>query len=188
MNLKKAFALALNAVTVVYTIWYMHYGQPFENSGALSKIGLRHHGLFVIWGILTMLNLSLGIICAYKRLTKTKIYIPLLAFAGAGMLLTLCFDFDFDKKPDYYLHCAGSLVFSAVMGITIFLLFFLCRKASKIYLGFMITAAIILLGDLVLLLIFKETGFIEVFPIFSGYILLGITNLRRDKIEAYNQA
>lgn len=170
---------------MVYTIWYMQFENPIKNSGALSKIGLEHHGYFVIWGVLTMLALSFSITLAYKKMLKTKVYIPLLLIAAAGMILTLCFDFDFGKKPDYYYHCIGSLTFSAAMGINIFLLFLLSRKKENIYKLFTVLTGGILLVDLVFLLIYKETGLIETLPIFAGYILLGITNLRSDRVEAY---
>lgn len=185
MNLKKVFGIALSIAATAYTLWYMHFGDPKSNSGALSKIGLEHHTYFVIWGILTMLALSFGIISAYRRLLKTKIYIPLLLIAGTGMLFTLCFDFDYDIKPDYYFHCAGSLTFSVVMGITIFLLFLLNWKKAKIYRLFTVLTCVILLIDLVFLVIFKETALIEVLPVLAGYIMLGITNLRSDRVEAY---
>ncbi len=175
--------IILSSITAIYTIWYMHFGNPLQNSGALSKIGLEHKGLFVIWGILTFVSLALGIMIGYTKTLKTKIYIPLLAVSGAGMILTLVFDFDYNIRPDYDLHCAGSLAFSAVMGITIFLLFLLNYKKAKIFKIFTFISAAILLTDLVCLLIFKETGLIEALPIFAGYIMLGITNVRRDRIE-----
>jgi hypothetical protein len=174
----------LSIIAFFYTIWYTHFGVPYKNSGALSKIGLTHHTYFAIWGILTVLALGLNTIIAYKKYTKTKIYIPLLLIATIGMVLTLCFDFDFDKKPDYYLHCAGSLTFSAIMGITIFILFMLCYKNGGIFKAFTFITAGILIVDLICLLIFKETALIEVLPIFAGYLLLGIANTRRDRIEA----
>lgn len=173
----------LSLITVIYTVWYMHYDIPYKNSGALSKIGLSHHNEFVVWGILTFVSLSIGIVLAYRRYTKTRIYVPLLAVSGVGMALTLLFNFDYDLKPDYYFHCVGSLLFSAIMGVTIFLLFLLSYKKGKLFVVFTFASAGILLVDLVLLLIFKETGLIEVVPIFAGYIMLSSVNLRRDRVE-----
>lgn len=170
----------LSVIATIYTIWYMSFGVPYKNEGALSKIGLEHHILFCIWGVLTVLALNYNIIIAYKRYTKTKAYIPLLTVANIGMILTLSFDFDYDIMPDYYLHCVGSLAFSIIMGITIFTLFALCFKQFKVFA--FLTGAILII-DLICLLIFKETGLIEALPIFAGYILLGITNLRSDKVE-----
>ena len=92
-------------------------------------------------------------------------------------------DFDFDKKAEYYLHCAGSLTFSAITGITIFLLFLLNYKRNSLFKAFTYITAGVLIIDFVCLLIFKETGLIEALPIFAGYILLATVNLRREKIE-----
>ena len=182
--MKKGIGICLSLVSFAYTIWYMRFGIPYKNSGALSKIGLEHKGLFILWGVMTMTALSYNIIIAYKRYLKTKAHIPLLAVCAVGMLLTLCFDFKYGVTPDYYLHCAGSLVFSAVMGITIFLLFLFCYDKSIIFKLFTHISGLILLSDLVCLLIIKETGLIEALPIFAGYVMLGIINTRRDRIEA----
>ncbi len=161
----------------------MSMGVVYKNSGALSKIGLTHHFEFVIWGALTLFALVFNIITAYQKHTKTKIYIPLLTVSSLGMALTLCFDFDFDNKLHYYLHCVGSLTFSAVMGITIFILFLTNFKNSKIFKAFTIITGSILVVDLICLLIFKETALIETLPVFAGYILLNIVNLRNEKVE-----
>ncbi len=182
--MKNTIGVLSSAAAFVYTLWYMHFGEAHKNSGALSKIGLQHHNFFVIWGVLTFFALAFNIVTAYKRYTKTKAYIPLLSVSAVGMILTLCFDFDYSLKPDYYIHCIGSLTFSAVMGITIFLLFLLCCNKGLIFRVFTFITAGILITDLILLLIFKETGLIEAVPIFAGYVLLSIINLRRDKVEA----
>lgn len=173
----------LSICTVIYTIWYMHYGNPAKNSGALSKIGLEHHGLFVIWGILTYLSLSFALVIAYRKFTKTKVYIPLLCISGLGMILTLCFDFVYDNKLNYILHCAGSLMFSAISGITVFILFLLNCKRSVMFKFFTYITAAVLICDLICLFIFKETGLIETLPVFAGYIMLTVTNFRREKVE-----
>ncbi len=179
----KKLSVILCAVSTVYTLWYMHFDLPWTNDGALSAIGLGHRFLFSVWGILTFASLAVSIITAYKRYTNTKAYVPLLIISGAGMALTLIFRFDYDLKPDYYFHCAGSLTFSIVTGFTIFLLFVLAKNRL-----FAVITAVILIADTVLLIIFKETGLIEAVPIFAGYIMLCITNLRRDKIEAAREA
>lgn len=186
--MKKTISVGLSLVSFIYTIWYMSFGNPVLNSGALSKIGLTHHTEFVIWGVLTFLALSVNTTIAYREKTKNKIYIPLLIIAGIGMALTLAFDFDYYKKPDYYFHCVGSLAFSAIMGITIFILFALLFEKNKLYKAFTYMTGGILVIDLILLFIFKETGLIEAVPIFAGYIMLGITNVRRDKVEANARA
>lgn len=184
-EMKNTIGALSSAVAFIYTLWYMHFGEAHKNSGALSKIGLQHHTLFVIWGVLTLFALVFNIVIAYKRYTKTMAYIPLLSVSTVGMILTLWFDFDFSKKPDYYLHCIGSLTFSATMGITIFLMFLLCYNKGMIFKVFTFITAGILITDLILLFIFKETGLIEAVPIFAGYLLLDIINLRRDKVETY---
>ncbi len=181
--MKETLSGLLSTVATVYTIWYMHFGIPYKNSGALSKIGLEHHALFAIWGVLTFSALAFAITLAYKKHLKTKIYIPFLAISGIGMLLTLTNDFDFDKRAEYFLHCGGSLTFSAVTGITIFLLFLLSYKKNLMFKIFTYISAVVLVSDLICLLIFKETGLIEALPIFAGYLLLGIVNFRRNKIE-----
>lgn len=182
--MKRLITPVLSAITFVYTLWYMHFGVAYKNSGALSKIGLTHHTEFVVWGVLTFATLAVGIIIAYRRYTDTKVFIPLLVVSAVGMALTLCFDFDYSIKSDYYFHCIGSLAFSVVMGVTIFALFLLCYNKSRIFAVFTYLTGAILVVDLVCLLIFKETGLIEALPIFSGFLLLSITNLRRDKVEA----
>ncbi|MBQ9516815.1 MAG: hypothetical protein IJR60_01895 [Eubacterium sp.] len=181
--IKRYISLILGAISTAYTVWYMHYGVPYQNSGALSKIGLEHRGAFWVWGVLTYATLAIGLALSYRRYTKTKAYIPLLAVSGAGMLLTLMFDFEYRKMPDYYLHCAGSLAFSAVTGGAVLILFILTYKKAKMFCAFTWITGIILASDLICLLIFKETGLIEALPVFAGYLMLGLTNLRRDKVE-----
>ena len=70
--MKRTISCVLSAIATVYTIWYMHFGTPYKNSGALSKIGLEHHGLFAIWGVLTFSALAFAITLAYKKYLKTK--------------------------------------------------------------------------------------------------------------------
>ena len=50
--IKRYITLILSAISTIYTVWYMHYGVPYLNSGALSKIGLQHMAAFWIWGVL----------------------------------------------------------------------------------------------------------------------------------------
>lgn len=177
--MKRYFYAACSAVCVLYTLWYMHFGKPWTNGGALSTIGLRHRVLFAIWGVLTWITISFGIhlVCQKNQLNR-KIFLPLLSVSAAGMALTLLFRFDYDIVPDYYLHCIGSLTFSAVTGVTVFLLFFLLKNKL-----FTVLTAVILLTDTICLLIFKETGLIEVLPIVAGIVMLNIS-LRRERIEA----
>jgi hypothetical protein len=181
--MKKTVSLVLCLAATIYTIWYMHFGVPYKNSGALSKIGIEHKALFVIWGVLTFAALAYSTAIAYIRYLKTKVYIPLLTVAGIGMALILAFDFDYSLKPDYYLHCTGSLAFSVIMGTTLFLLFLLNYKKSLMFKIFTYFTAAILLIDLALLIIIKENALIEALPIFAAYIMLTAVNMRREKVE-----
>ncbi len=173
--MKKFFCILLSIVATVYSVCYASIGNFQGNDGALSKIGLRHPVLFALWGGITYIALAFNIAIGFRK-TKYKFYIALLAVSLIGMLLTICFDFDYSKHTEYILHCAGSLSFSAIMGITVFLLFLLCK--SYILSGF---CAAILIIDLVLLIIYKETALIELLPIFSGYIMLCIHNTKKEK-------
>ena len=173
----------LCAITTAYTLLYMCHGTPWENSGALSKIGLTHRGEFVLWGILTFVTLAIGITAAYKRYVKHWFYIPLLCAAGVGMALTLLFRFDWNIQPGYYFHCAGSLVYSVVTGALIFLLFALNYRRGGIFRAFTWCTGIILAADFICLLVFKETGLIEALPIFAGYLMLSTVLLRSERVE-----
>lgn len=179
--MKRAVGTLLSITAAIYTIWYMHFGVPYLNSGALSKIGLRHPILFAVWGVLTIFALGYNIAIAYHRYTGSRLYILPLGVAALGMALTLIFDFDYDIKPDYYLHCAGSLLFSVVMGITVFILFATRYKKERIFKILTILSGAILAVDLILLLIYKETGLIEAIPILSGYVMLAIANCRKER-------
>ena len=99
------------------------------------------------------------------------------------MILMLIFNFDYAKIPNFYFHCTGSLAFSVLMGTTVFLLFLLCCKKGTVFKIFTFTTAAILLSDLVLLFIFKETALIEALPIFAAYAMLNTVIFRRDKVE-----
>ena len=161
-------------IAIIYSVIYASLGTLSGNSGALSKIGLEHPALLAVWGIITYFSLAVNITIGYRK-TKYKFHIPMLAVSLIGMLLTIFFDFDYSKYNEYILHCAGSLAFSAITGICVFLLF-LVRKA---YVLCAVSGAI-LLSDLILLIIFKETAFIELMPIFSGYVMLCILNLKKE--------
>lgn len=173
--MKKFIYLLFPVFSVIYSLFYASLGGFRGNASAMSTIGLEHPILFSIWGTLTFISLSSNLIAAYRK-TKYKFYIPFLVTALIGMILTLCFDFDYDKHTQYMLHCIGSLAFSSIMGITVFLLFLLSRKCISATIS-----AVIMISDLILLLIFKETSFIELMPIFAGYILLSIYNLQEEK-------
>ncbi|MGN0521675.1 MAG: hypothetical protein ACI4IQ_03445 [Eubacterium sp.] len=173
--MKKLFCFLSVLISVLISLYYMHFGGILGNSSAFSKVGLNHSALFILWGISTYIALSFNIYAGYSK-TRFKFYIPLLIITAVGMVLTLACDFDYSKYSQYIAHCIGSITFSAVSGILVFLLFLLTKK----YL-FTVISGVILVTDLVLLLIFKETALIEIVPIFAGYIMLLITNLKKEK-------
>lgn len=177
--MKKAISTATVIAAVAVTIYYLTICGLKGNESALSTVGLEHPVIFSIWGISTYLALAANIAVAFSK-TKYKFYIILLIISGIGMALTLLCDFDYDNYKQYLAHCIGSLGFSAIMGINVFLAFLLNKRyiLSSI-------SAVILIVDLIMLLIFKETALIEVAPVFAGYIMLLIVNLskRNEKIE-----
>lgn len=182
--MKKAICVISILCSALFSIYYMHFGGLFGNDSALSTVGLEHPILFSIWGVLTLFALSINIIYGFIK-TKYKLCCLLLIISAIGMLLTLTCDFDYDIKAQYFAHCIGSIAFSSVTGITVFLLFLLRKKYIRAT-----VCAIVLIADLVLLLIFKETALIEIVPIFTGYALLLSLNLEKEmtEIEANRQA
>lgn len=173
--MKKFICLTSVIICVIYSLYYASLGGFHGNKGALSKIGLTHPLLFSVWGILTLTALFINIITAYSK-AKFNFYKYLLIISFIGMALTLIFDFDYNERLQYYLHCIGSMSFSVVTGITVLLFFIISKR-------YILTAmcTTILLTDLILLIIFKETAIIELFPIFSGFILLLIYNFRKER-------
>lgn len=172
--MKRVVCVVSVLIAVGITLYYITIGGVFGNSSALSKVGLDHPLLFAFWGFFTYFALSFNIYIGYSK-TKYKFYLPLLFVTAIGMLLTLTCDFDYSKYSQYIAHCIGSLVFSAVSGILVFLLFLL----KKEYRMSAITG-LILIGDLIFLILFKETALIEIIPIFYGYIMLLINNLKKE--------
>ena len=178
----------LSAAATVYTLWYMHFEKPWTNAGALSTVGLKHRALFAVWGTLTFLALSLGVTLVFRTLYNTKVYIPLLALSAVGMALTLACRFDYRYHTEYLLHCGGSLAFSAAMGTTVFLAFLLGFRRHLLMKLFTFNTAAVLLSDIVLLCCLKETALIETLPVFTAYIMLGITVRRSDLFETARKA
>ena len=178
--MKKGICLLAVTIAILVTIYYLTFGGIRGNESALSTVGLEHPIWFAVWGVSTYTALAVNIYTAFCKM-KYKFYIILLIISAIGMALTLTCDFDYNKYTQYLAHCIGSLAFSCTMGITVFLAFLINKK----YILSLISA-LILITDLILLLIFKETALIETVPIFAGYIMLLINNLtlRKDKIEA----
>lgn len=175
--MKKAIYTFLSIVSVLLTLWLMHYGSLTENDGALSKTGLKHPILFAIWGIITYSALHFNIIYGLNKINKAnQIYYIFSAIAGIAMLLTICCDFNYSQRVQYYLHCTGSLTFSAITGIFVFILFLYQFRKSKIYKVFTIIIGSILITDLIFLIIFQENALIEAVPIIFGLIILPIFN------------
>ena len=182
--MKKYIGLILVVITTAYSVYYASLGGFKGNGGALSKIGLTHPLLFALWGALTFITLTYLLLLSYSEI-KYSFYKYLIALSLAGMLMTVLFDFDYDEKLQYYIHCTGSLMFSVVTSINVFSLFMI----SKRYVLSCI-CAVIVTADFILLLIFKETAFIELFPVFTGYVLLLINDFtkRRYAVEAQSFA
>lgn len=175
--MKKAVCIFTVTISVIITVLYLRIGGLFGNDSALSTVGLTHKPFFVLWGVSTYTALAVNIYQAYEK-TKYKFYALLLFASLVGMILTLACDFDYSVYPQYLAHCIGSLMFSAVTGVNVFLLFLLRKQYIM-----SAVCGVILVADLILLLIFKETALIEVVPIFSGYALLLINNLKEGRIK-----
>ncbi|MDE6723777.1 MAG: hypothetical protein K2J55_06225 [Eubacterium sp.] len=175
--MKKYFLIIVSLLSVIFTIWYMHFGSLTENSGALSVTGLEHPVYFTIWGILTFTGIYGNLLLAYKKLLpKVFFQFIFLVLSAIGMILTLSCDFDYAKEIQYILHCCGSLVFSVSTGTCVFLLFFLNAKRNKTFAYFTYIIGSILIVDLILLLIFKETALIETVPVIFALIILPVLN------------
>ncbi|MDE5604290.1 MAG: hypothetical protein K2I73_01765 [Eubacterium sp.] len=166
-----------SAFAVVFTLWYLHFGSLTENSGALSVTGIEHPVYFTIWGVLTFAGIYGNLMFAYKKLLP-KLHFKYIFFAlsAIGMSLTLSCDFDYSIYIQYVLHCFGSLLFSVSTGTCVFLLFFLNYKRNKMFSVFTIIIGFILIADLILLLIFKETALIESVPVLFALIILPVLN------------
>lgn len=187
-RMNKAIMIFLSAFAFLFTVWYMQFGNLIENSGALSKTGLIHPVYFSIWGISAFAAIYTNLLFAYKTLLhKHKFQYILFSFSAIGMILTLACDFDYSKKLQYMLHCAGSLTFSVLTGICVFMLFLLNYRKSRIFAIFTYIIGLLLITDLILLLIFQENALIEAVPILFALVLLPIlnfTNLFKEKAYA----
>lgn len=170
--MKKAIICTLSFAAAAYTAWFMHFGSLTQNSGALSKTGLRHPVLFAVWGTLAFFALLANGTYIYNRGSKKlkAFFISLGIASFLGMLLTLCFKFDYDLKMQYYLHCAGSLAFSASSGAAIFTLFLINFKKNKLYAALTIIIGVILAADLIFLIIFQENALIEGVPVIFALV------------------
>lgn len=186
--MKKAILISLSVAALVYTLWYMHFGSLTDISGALSTIGLAHPVAFTIWGVLTFAALYSNILYAYAELSRKHKFQYFLCGASAiGMTLTLTCDFDYAKQTEYLLHCAGTIAFSVLTGICVFVLFLLNYKRSKLFSAFTYIIGAILIVDLIMLIIFKQNALIETVPVIFALITLPVmnfTNLFKEKAYA----
>ena len=105
--------------------------------------------------------------------------------AGVGMALTVCCPFDFERHTLWLLHCIGSLAFSVLSGVAIFLCFLFSFKKGRFWQCATVFWAALMIGDLILLLIYKETGLIEAMPVLTGVVLLNIAIYQKEKVTAY---
>ena len=187
-RMNKAIMIFLSAFAFIFTLWYMQFGSLIENSGALSRTGLVHPVYFSIWGISAFAAIYANLLFAYKTLLhKHKFQYVLFSVSAIGMILTLACDFDYSKKLQYILHCSGSLTFSVLTGICVFMLFLLNYRKSKMFAVFTYIIGLLLITDLILLLIFQENALIEAVPILFALVLLptlNFTNLFKEKAYA----
>lgn len=183
--MKKVWISLLSVFYAAFTIWYMHFTDPRTNAGALSTIGLDHPALFAIWGVGTYAVLYLLLYTLYNRQNRRRLCRGLLLAAGVGMVLTVCCPFDFQRHTLWLLHCIGSLTFSTLSGIAIFLCFLFLSKKRRAWLCAAVFWAALLIGDFILLLIYKETGLIEAVPVLIGVALLNIAIYQKEKVTAY---
>ncbi len=186
--MKKIMLIILSVCAGIYTVWYMHFGSLTQNSGALSSTGLKHPVLFAVWGILVFTALYSNILYAYRVFSKPRRFqYYICAVSALGMALTLFCDFDYLKRTEYLLHCAGSLTFSVLTGVCVFLIFLLNYKNGRLYAVFTYIVGAILLCDLALLLIFKQTALIEAVPVLFALVIMPIhnfTDLFKEKANA----
>ncbi len=168
-----------------FTILYMQFADPYTNAGALSAIGLDHPVLFALWGTVTYGVLYLLLYTIYNRQKRRGLCHGLLLPAGVGMALTVCCPFDFVRHTLWLLHCIGSLTFSVLSGIAIFLCFLFSFEKGRFWQYASVFWAALMIVDLILLLIYKETGLIEAVPVLIGVVLLNIAIYQKEKVTAY---
>lgn len=183
--MKKAIICTLSFAAAAYTVWFMHFGSLTQNSGALSKTGLRHPVFFAVWGMLTFFALLADGIYIYNKGSNKfkKFFIFLCTASFMGMLLTLCFKFDYDLKMQYYLHCAGSLAFSVSSGSAIFTLFLINFKKNRLYAALTVIIVTILAADLIFLIIYQENALIEGVPVIFALVSMPIVILSEKEVK-----
>ncbi len=162
--------------TIAYTLYYMSLNDLTSNDGALSKTGLEHPILFFIWGILTYSALYINIFILARKFDRvTDLHIILAVASMAGMIFTLVFKFDYSLRAQYFLHCAGSLIFSVCTGASVFITYLYGFKRSVLNAVLTVIIAFILCADFILLLIFKQNALIEAVPVIFALIAMPVT-------------
>ncbi|MCD7873218.1 MAG: hypothetical protein LUG21_08035 [Clostridiales bacterium] len=178
----KYLILSLSCAAILYTLWYMHFGNLTDNNGALSKTGLEHPVLFSLWGILTYAAIYSNILYLYKiLLRKYKFQYYMAAAALFGIILTVSCRFDISFKVEYYFHCGGSLGFSIITGVCVFLLYLNNFNRCDLFKAFTILTGLILIADLIFLIIYKQNALIETVPVIFALIEMPITIFYLDK-------
>lgn len=164
--------LLLILFSLIYTVWYISHGNIFENSGALSTIGLDYPVLFAVWGVTSQITIALNTKNLYSNIPKKfKFTNILIALSTIGILFTVIFKFDYDLKVNYYLHCAGAFSFTVFNFLNIILYFIINYKKSSVYRFSALFCFSAIITSLVLLIITKETALNESIPLFTAYII-----------------
>lgn len=166
----------LSVLAIAYTVYFMSLNELTTNDGALSKTGIIHPVLFFIWGILVYAALYANIFSLaniFHKITEFHIILAIASFAG--IILTLVFKFEYSLKVQYFLHCSGSLIFSACTGIAVFVTYLYGFKKSIFNAAFTVIIGLILLTDLILLIVFKQNALIEGVPIIFALAVMPVT-------------
>lgn len=172
-----------------FILWF--YIRVYALCGpAHQRRGTLHHRtgppvLFALWGAGTYGVLYLLLYTMYNKQKRRGLCHGLVLPAGVGMVLTVCCPFEFERHTLWLLHCIGSLAFSVLSGVAIFLCFFVFIQKGRFWQCATVFWAALMIGDLILLLIYKETGLIEAMPVLTGVVLLNIAIYQKEKVTAY---
>ena len=178
MKNKKLFdciCLIFIVFSFIYTVWYISHGNIFENSGALSTIGLTHPVLFAVWGLTSQITIGINIKNMYGNISKKFKFTNILLFLSTlGIVFTVVFKFDYDLKVNYILLCMWAFSFTVFNFLNVILYFIIKFKDSFIYRLAEYLCLIAITVSLVLLIITKETALNETIHLFTAYIVFTI--------------
>lgn len=165
------------AVSVCYTVWYLHFGNPAEAQGALSTIGLKHPVLFALWGAVTEAALFLNIrrmyvSCKYKNRWASA----MLVLAALSILTTVLVPYEYRNLFFYITHCAGAISFVIYNGAALLILFVKYNRKSAVFRVTMYLTITVLLSTLVLFAALGESGLLETIPLFLAYVIVSLVN------------